>query len=311
MRKEAKQNNSITLARVQGYHEGHYHGNYAYQGFQSNKYFTSDRYIPLDNDFNRPDGQPLQGFGLEIETECNGIVSDTVLAEVFDKIIFDHFPADLFKMQHDGSLGGRTSAECITQVMTKSFIRNHYKDFKSMYDLYFPSFSIKADSASTRCGMHINISKACFGRTTEGQDKAIRKLYYIINKHFGFCCKLLYRMGSTGYCGQMNYSNAKTMDLSSFGSDHYVCFNLGHYNEGRIELRLVGGQKNYACFRNTMESVFFLVDRVRSLNWADCDDLVKVFAGCNQYVFSRLTLCGLSDTQLEEIKATVKEEELL
>ena len=312
MRKEAKVNNTVHVAGVQSYHSHTGTGtNYAFDGFTSNKYFTSDRFIPLDASFNRPDGQPLQGYGLEIETECNGINNETVLAEVYDKIIFSHFPADLFKMQHDGSLGGRTSAECITQVMTKAFIRNHYKDFKTMYNTYFPAFSIRSDSAVTACGMHVNISKACFGKTQETQDKAIRKLYYIVNKHFNLCRKLFYRSGSTTYCSQMDYSRARTMDLTGFYADHGVCFNLGHYSRGRIELRLVGGQKNYACFRNTMEAVFFLVERCRSITWEDCDKIEKIFQGCNQYVFDRLTICDLDSATLNNIAATVKREELL
>jgi hypothetical protein len=316
MRKEAKTTKSAQLANIQGYHQGGYsasnHEAYAYMGFRSNKYFTSDRFIPLNDNFERPDGQPLQGFGLEIETECKGILEETVLAEVLDKIVFAHFPADLFKMQHDGSLGGRTSAECITQVMTKSFIRNHYRDFKLMYNTYFPAFQISADSATTSCGMHVNISNAVFGKTRETQAEAIRKLYYIINKHYAISCNLLYRKGSTRYCGQMDYSTARTMNLSGHYADHSVCFNLGHYDAGRIELRLVGGQKNYACFRNTMESVFFLCERVRSISWADCDNVAKIFRGCNQYVFDRLqSMCGLSAETLAEIRATVKTEELL
>ena len=313
MRKEAKQNKSVELVHVQGYHQGGSSYNpesYAFTGFKSNKYFTSDRFIPLDSNFNRPDGQPLQGFGLEIETECNGITVRDVLAEVYDKIIFSHFPADLFKMQHDGSLNGRTSAECITQVMTKSFIRNNYRNFKLMYNTYFPAFRISADSANTACGMHVNISNAVFGKTVAAQEEAIRKLFYIINKHYNLCKKLLYRAGSTTYCAQMNYNNAKTMSLS--GGSHGTCMNLTHYHAGRIELRLVGGQKNYACFRNTMESVFFLCERVRSISWAGCDSIETIFKGCNQYVYDRLqSMCGLSAETLSAIHATVKPEELL
>jgi len=311
MRKDAKQTNQVRLAGVQNYHSHSSGTNYAYAGFHSNKYFTSDRFIPLDENFCRPDGQPLQGYGLEIETECNGINAQTVLAEVYDKIIFDHFPADLFKMQNDGSLHGRTNAECITQVMTKAFIRNHYKDFKTMYNTYFPAFGISADSANTHCGMHVNISNAVFGKTEAAQEQAIRKLYYIVNKHFDICKKLFYRCGSTYYCDQMDYTEARTMDLTAFSTDHYVCINLGHYTEGRIELRIVGGQKSFACFRNTMESVFFLVERCRSISWADCDNLTAIFKGCNQYVFDRLTICGLDQTTLAAIHATVKAEDLL
>ena len=317
MRKNAKTNKAATISRVQSYHEGgNYSEAYAFAGFQSNKYFTSDRYIKLNANFTRTDGKPLKGYGIEIETECSGVSNQRVLAEVLDKIIFAHFPEDLFKMQNDGSLDGDSSAECITQIMTKEFIRNNYANFKLMYNTYFPAFRI---GCGDNCGMHVNISNACFGRDEKTQTEAVRKLYYIVNHHFEFCCALFHRNPRrTHYCGRMTAEKdyCKNMDLSRQGCSHGVSFNLGHWNTGRIEIRLVGGQKDYACFRNTMECVFHLVDAVKKLSWNDCDDLVKIFSGCNQYVFDRLaSYCKDAGTitreQLDKIATTKKIEELL
>lgn len=317
MRKDAKTTKTATLSNVAQYHGGVWGSEeYAFQGFRSNKYFTSDRFVGLDDRFNRPDGKPLRGFGLEIETECRGIHSTTVYAEVLNNVIFPHFPADLFKLQRDGSLSGDVAAECITQVMTREFIRNQYSAFKLMYDTYFPAFNI---ACGVNCGMHVNLSNALFGRTETAQVEAIRKLFYIVNHHYAFCCALFNRDSSrTFYCSQMNSSKdyAKNLDLRGARSDHGVCFNLGHFASGRVELRLVGGQKNFPCFRNTMESVFFLVDAVKKLSWADCDDLVKIFSGCNQYVFDRIkSFCAQRGTitaaQVDEIRATVKREDLI
>lgn len=311
MQKKNKARKTATVSTVHGYHEGGSldREDYAYLGFQSNKYFTSDRYIPMSAEYARVDGKPLKGYGLEIETECHGITNPTVLAEVLNKVIFSNFPADLFKLQRDGSLCGDSSAECITQVMTKEFIRNNYANFKLMYDTYFPAFNI---SCGPNCGMHVNISRGAFGRTEETQAEAVRKLYYIVNRHFDLCCALFGRdRRRTSYCSCMSsgLSYVKTMPMQQ-ASSHYVSFNLGHWNVGRIEIRLVGGQKTYAAFRNTMESVFFLVDRVKELSWSDCDDLVKIFDRCNRYVYDRLqSKCrqagAITDAQVEAIKATV------
>lgn len=317
MRKECKTTKTVQLSHVQGYHEGgnyHDYESYAYAGFTSNKYFTSDRYIPLDENFNRLDGQPLQGYGLEIESECSTITNTTVLAEVLNNVVFSHFPADLFKLQRDGSLGGSSSAECITQVMTQQFIRNNYRNFKLMYDTYFKGLGIGCDNGN--CGMHVNISVACFGKTEETQAEAIRKLYYIVNRHYAFMRRLFYRNGSTHYCAVMNYENARNLDLHHMSGSHGNCFNGSHYDAGRIELRLPGGQKSFACFRNTMESVFWLIKRVRSISWKDCDDLVKIFSGCNQYVADRIaTYCHQYDTitteQAEAICNAAIHEDLL
>ena len=318
MRKDARTQANVVLNQVHGYHEGHYNGNYAFQGFGENRYYTSDRFIRLDESFRRPDGKPLMGYGLEIETECRGITNATVYAETLQKIILSQFPEYLFKLQRDGSLGGDVSAECITQVMTREFIRNNYKAFKAMYDVYFPAFGISCAS-SGNCGMHVNISCACFGKTKESQALAIRKLLYFVNHHFNFCCTLFNRnMNRTCYCSRMSgydFKDAcKTVSLANFYSDHGVCFNLGHYEEGRIELRLVGGQSTFGCFRNTMESLFWLVGQMKRLSWDDLDDLGKVFDGCNQYVCDRLnTLCRRAGTISEHdlAKITVEREELL
>lgn len=317
MRKDAKVTKSAVISSVGTYHGGNWHSeSYAFEGFKSNKYFTSDRFIKLSEQFTRTDGKPLKGYGIEIEMECNGIRNQSVLAECLNKIIFDHFPADLFKLQNDGSLAGDSSAEAITQIMTKEFIRNNYANFKLMYNEYFPAFRI---SCGANCGMHVNISNGCFGKTEAVQAEAVRKLYYIVNHHFGLCCALFMRdQRHTMYCGRMrsDMDYCKRMNLAEQGSSHGVSFNLGHWNAGRVEIRLVAGQKNYAAFRNTMESVFHLVDAVKTLSWADCDDLTKIFNGCNQYVFDRLKSYVLdageiTTAQLDAIRPTVQREELI
>lgn len=322
MRKEAKQIERAQIARVQGYHQGGSYvdrESYAFQGYKENRYYASDRYEKLAEDYKRPNGQPCKGYGLEIETECSAMSNQTILAEVFEKIIFPNFPDGLFKMQNDGSLSC-VSAECITQIMTKGFVRNNYKNFRKMFNDYFRAFGISA-SDSGNCGMHVNVSLANFGAKPETQAETVKKLLYVINKHFSFFCALFYRdVRKTGYCSQMRqYTDkqaCKNADLTAFGSSHGVCLNLGHYAAGRVEIRLVGGQKDFACFRNTMESVFFLVQRLQRLSWDACDDLVKMFSGCNQYVFDRIkSYCyergTITRDAVEKIGQTVVREELI
>ena len=303
MRKEATINNTIELSRVSGYHGGSH---------SRHLYFRSDRYMVLDRWFNRPDGQPLRGYGLEIESECSGF-RDNILAEIYTNIIFKLFPDDLFKMEHDGSLASGRSAEVITQIMTKSFIRNHYKDFKSMYDVYFRAFGIScADSGN--CGMHVNISNALFGGTQAIQDDAIRKLFYFVNRNYTLCCKLFKRNERrTMYCGQMacpDIDRMKTYRLTDRSNDHGVCINLSHYEQGRIELRLVGGQPDYYAFRNTMETVFWLVEHLHMVPWSKLNDLATVFKGCNQYVCKRLADCGIDPAVMDKILENRKDEDL-
>lgn len=312
MRREAKvARQQEENARIDGYHAG---------GYAQHKLFTSDRWVALDDRFMRENGAPYKGYGIEVETECYSALDSRQYARVLQKELLPLFPADLWKMERDASLsGGNSSAELITQIMTKEFIRNHYRDFKAMFDEVFAFWEVSA-ARSGNCGMHVNISNACFGNAKATQDLAIKKLYYIVNHHYTFCCSLFRRNSArTHYCSRMTCDKdyCKTMDLARQCNSHGISFNLGHYNEGqgRIELRLVGGQKNYASFRNTMECVFFLVDAVKRLSWDDVDDLSKVFKGCNTYVFDRLTLCAregyISADDIETIRPTVEEVEFL
>ena len=321
MRKAQRtENRRIERANLQGYHEGGYgcgdDERYAFLGFKSNKYFTSDRFIACNEYFQRLDGKIMKGFGLEIETGfClstqRNSQAQAILSNIMTTAIFPIFPADLFKQQQDCTI---TGVECITQVMTKEFIRNNYKNFKTMWNELFPMFGITTDDG--HCGMHVNISVGCLGTSAKAQEEATRKLFYIINRHYDLFRYAFNRTGSTDWCNRMNYENAKTMNVHSMNGSHGNCFNGSHYDAGRVEIRLVGGQKNFACFRNTMETIFHLVSRVKTLSWKQCDDLMAIFSGCNQYVYDRLsTKCFSADTitqsELDEIRETVQREELL
>lgn len=275
--------------------------NYAFQGFEKNLYFTSDRTKELDANFRLASGQPLKGFGLEIEVESDYLCNGNALAFSLKNLAFTELPANLFKFQSDGSLcGGNSSIEAITQVMTKEFIRNNYYGFKYMYEV-FGVYGISA-SRSGNCGMHCNMSVGMFGRDYQTQQQAIMKFVYFVNKHYDLACDLFKRgRDCTDYCRRMygfdNKDFCKSYDLrltSEHNSNHGICWNLAHFNTGRVELRLVGGQPNYAGFRNTMEVIFHLVKACGNLSWDALDNPVKVFTGCNKYVLSRLADCATS-----------------
>ena len=218
MRKEMKKENKrIQAANLQGYHARSEVGiNYAFQGFEKNRYFTSDRTIECDENFRRKDGKALKGYGLEIETGflLNGSSqAKAILSNILSTAIFPIFPNYLFKQQYDSTI---TGTECITQVMTKEFIRNNYKNFKTMWNDLFPMFGITTDDG--RCGMHVNISVGCFGTTAKIQEDSVRKLYYIINRYYNLFKAAFYRNGATTWCQRMTYTNAKTMDVTVIAS---------------------------------------------------------------------------------------------
>lgn len=305
MRQEARQERRVDIANVAGYHCGN-------RQYEKRVVFASDRPQEANNDYTlKKDGTLPAMIGIELETECWGIKSSTIYANILRDVVFKVFPDNLWKIESDATLnGGDVGAECITQPMTKAFIRNQYRNFKAMYQ-YFESFGISA-SRSGNCGQHAHISLTCFGRSKAVQDEAIKKLFYIVNRHYDLICALLYRRPDRrDWCGRMDYMEAWTMDLNNMPGSHGNGCNYSHYRNGNIELRIPGGQKDYPCFRNTMESIFHLIEASKSISRKDCDDIVKIFSGCNQHVFDRLrSYCAergtISTEQLEAIRATVK-----
>lgn len=311
MRKESKTEKRVEIKALSSYHGGHY---------KQLSLYNSDRVIKLDSDYKVSrdntastlklvkEGKEANGYGIEWEMVCGETNNRTIVCNLMHMIFENVFPDDLFKIESDCTV----DVECISQVMTKAFIRNNYNAFKAVYQRYFPAFGITTNDE--RCGMHVNLSLALLGKDRDTQIENARKLGYLINKHYDLFKVAFNRLGSTRWCPRMRHTMDywKTNSIYDFPTSHdECCVNMGHVRQGRLEIRLVGGQKNFACFRNTMEVVFHIVDNIKSLKWEDLDDLTKVFSGCNNYVFDRLsTNClqanVISASDIEKIRPSVK-----
>ncbi len=308
MLKESKQVETL----AQSYHGSSWDGqSYAFEGYKKNLYYTSDRYIELDENFKPLDGKTiLKGYGLEIETDCGWNINDDMKAHFINDTIVKNSGLDdkLFKYQHDGSI---TGIECITQVMTKERIRNDYSKWMSFYD----GLSKYSLLPGLRCGMHVNISNAVFGTTQDKQEEAIKKLVYLMQKNYNLLARLFNRdLNRTGYCANFyeDFSidflkNTKIRDIRVLNSnDHGKMFNGSHFNVGRVEIRLVGPQTRFEEFRNTMESVFHLVERAKEISWKDVTKLDVWFKGCNAHVLDRLSRCRNEGYLTTEMYETIK-----
>lgn len=319
--KKARNYTNPELANMSEYHCGEY---------KRLKCFNSDRPVYMTDRYTVSEentastlrivkvGQRMSQIGLEVETASplNPIgsrdpIKRKLIANVLDLAIMKAgFPDDFFKIEADCTV----SAECITQTFTKGWLRNNYKCFKALYEC-FEGLTITTNNEA--CGMHVNLDLANFGKDFDTQVKNVRKLGYLINKNYDFFKVALYRQGSTRWCPRMNGTKEywKNTDLYSFPIDHSsCCVNMGHIRQNRVEIRLVGGQKNYACFRNTMETVFQMIDAVKRLSWDDLDDLTKVFKGCNYHVFDRINSNCLrqgviSQADVDAIRATANLDE--
>lgn len=307
MRKEARTQRTANITECH-----HYHGTYVEGELQANsfeggaKYFASDRAKAL------ADVITARGYGLEMEMTSRLTRDSRILATILNAELKAHMPLGFFKFERDCTV----DIECITQVATKAFWRNHYAAMKAVYQ-YLKTIQTFPNAGGQDCGMHVNISIANFGKDDATQRANIMKLHKWINESnesYKFACAMVHRdIHHTDWCGRMN------ADYLNDDGSHGACMNYSHMNEGRasrVEIRLVGAQQTFGNWRNTMETIFWLVKQSKELSAKDWNNAVKLWSGCNQYVFDRLTdavaIYGtINAADYETIRANVKREELV
>lgn len=295
MRRDSTVRVKLNTGCISGYHDSpDYTGtatSYTQAGYPGGqKVFVSDRAKTPEP------GATYKTYGLEIETVAENITNEAAVSAILAGVVFPAFPAGLFKMERDGSLEGQwndeaVGVEVISQPMTEAFIRNQYAAFKAWW-----TFGRATDILpNNSCGMHTNISLATFGDTDEERERAILNLHNFINGSddaYLTACALFHRAPAhAGFARQMR--PAACFDDLPRRNDHHASINYAHMDEGpetaRVEIRLVGPQKLYPSFRNTMEVIFHLVKACRKLTALEMQDPVKVWKGCNLHVYDRLT----------------------
>lgn len=307
MRKEARTQRTANITNCNSYHgtfdsTAQHQANAFYDGA---KYFASDRAKSL-YDVTMP-----KGYAVEWEMTSNLTSDSTILATILNSEFKAHMPENFFKFERDCTV----DIECVSQIGTKAFWRNHYAGMKAIYK-YLKTVQTYPNANRKSCGMHVNISIANFGKDEATQIANMAKIHRWINateENYQFARAMVHREGSTQWSGRMN------PDYLDRGGSHYDCMNYSHLEEGtasRLEIRLVGAQQTYGNWRNTMETIFWLVKQSKELSAKDWNNPVKLWSGCNQYVFDRLTdavaIYGtINAADYETIRANVKREELV
>lgn len=304
MRKEKKIERTANIKTMSGYHarqNSDWNCERANSFIGGAKYFASDRAKDLGTVEN------AKGYGIEWEMTSALTSNGTILATILDSEFRAHLPMNFFKFESDCTV----DIECVSQIGTKAFFRNHYASFKAIYK-YLKTIQTGPNFGGQSCGMHVNISIANFGKDEATQKANIMKLHNWINRDrnsYEFACKMLHRdINRTHYCGRM------TPDYLDACGSHGYCMNYAHMDEGkasRVEIRLVGAQKTFPAFRNTMETIFWLVKQSKELSADAWNDPIKLWSGCNQYVFDRLQDHFTDFEALETIRQNVKREELI
>lgn len=302
MRKEAKVERNANITACNSYHGTRIAGELQANSFEGGaKYFASDRAKKLSDIIN------AKGYGIEWELTSALTHDGTVLATILNSEFKAHMPENFFKFERDCTV----DIECVSQIGTKAFWRNHYAGMKAIYK-YMKAIKTYPNAGEQNCGMHVNISIANFGKDDATQRANIMKLHNWINSSpsaFKFACEMVHRdTNNTYWCGRMNPN-----ELNACGSHNY-CMNYSHMNEGRasrVEIRLVGAQRTFGNWRNTMEVIFWLVKQSKELSAKDWENPTKLWSGCNQYVFDRLQDCMRDVATLDAIRRNVKREELV
>ena len=307
MRKESKRELNANTTEMRRYHaQSNFNCERANDFSGGARYYTSDRHVALES------VETPKAYAIEWEMASNLTQNGTILATILRPELERLFPVNFFKYERDATV----DIEVVSQIATKEFWRNHYAEMKSAYTYLNTIETYPNARRGVSCGMHVNISMACFGKDSATQEKNIMKIHNLINrnnKSYTFMCDMLHReRAHTQWCGKM-----RADELDRCGS-HSYCMNYSHMSEGkasRIEIRLVGAQQTFGNWRNTMEVIFHLVKKCKELSAKDFENPVKLWSGCNRYVFNRLSTIGndvkLTDAQLTQIRATMSNDEYI
>lgn len=281
MRKESKRTLTANVTQINSYHaQSDYTVQRANDFIGGARYFNSDRSVPLNEVEN------AKAITIEWEMTSNLTQDGNILATILKPELERLMPKNFFKFERDCTV----DIEVVAQCATKEFWRNHYAEMKAIYSYLNTIQTYPNARRGASCGMHVNISVACFGKTREQQLKNIMKLHNLINldmKHYKFMCDMFHRdRTQTAYCGKMTAN-----ELPPY-NDHSNSMNYSHLDEGtasRLEIRLVGAQQTYGNWRNTMEVIFHLIKKCKELNENDfVNNPIKLWSGCNKYVYDRL-----------------------
>ena len=215
-------------------------------------------------------GDGTRFFGLELEVDDAG-ERDSYAAEVVN--IGNSDGSDHIYCKHDGSLDD--GFEIVTQPMTLSYHLNHMPweaVLKKLRQLGYLSHQ-----AGT-CGLHIHVSRAAFGETTEEQDACIARILYFFEKHWEELLKFSRRTNRQleRWAARYGY-NEQPKDILEKAKGNrygrYTCINL--QNTDTIEFRMFRGTLKLNTLIATLQLVnkicdvalFLSDDELRDISW--------------------------------------------
>ena len=230
------------------------------------------------------------GFELEVETSHDNRMYEGKVA--YNLIPSCGFEPNELRYAHDGSLN--YGFEIISEPHT-------VKDFWSKTDkwcemLDYLKRNHYTSHKSGRCGLHIHVSRAMFGKTKEQQNKAIAKILAFYHDNFEEL-QTISRRADLEYCGENywaytnpsgykknvpnKYRRWKTsVDEHTEGIDNHYCA-INNSNKNTVEFRLGRGTLNSLSFLAWIDLTLTLVKNAKRISYEklDSNDRVAWLAG--------------------------------
>lgn len=210
-------------------------------------------------------------FGVELEIDCGGEDLDSA-----GKLLFiGNREQELIYCKHDGSLDD--GFEIVTHPMSLDW-HLHQMPWEAILNRAV-QMGYLSHRANT-CGLHIHVSRDAFGFTREGQDCAISRALYFVEKHWNELLRFSRRTQrqldrwAARYGYKDDPQEMQEHIKKGYGS-RYTCVNLT--NEGTIEFRIFRGTLKYNTLIATLQMVNHICDaaiclsdeQLKALSWSE------------------------------------------
>ena len=179
---------------------------------------------------------------------------------------------ELIYCKHDGSLDD--GFEIVTHPMSLDW-HLHQMPWEAILNKAV-QMGYLSHRANT-CGLHVHVSRDAFGFTREGQDCAISRALYFVEKHWNELLRFSRRTQRQldRWAARYGYKDDPQEHIKKGYGSRYTCVNLT--NEETIEFRIFRGTLKYNTLIATLQMVNHICDaaiclsdeQLKALSWSE------------------------------------------
>lgn len=228
--------------------------------------------------FGKTRGEQFKGLGIELEVENPDATSLRLCeAVIYIKRILNKDGEPHIFVERDGSL--HNGFEVITAPHTLSEFSR--LDIEGACDK-LKSLGFTSHNAGT-CGLHVHISRAMFGETSEARDRAMAKVSLFYSIFWEDILKASRRTQGQAdrWAGRyVIHNRGEAEDYIKYNNfSRYVAVNF--CNDNTVEFRLGRGTLNAASIRAWVDLHYTLVQNSRRIPWEKIADASEWLKGIN------------------------------